>query len=181
MIKDEQLNDSLANFQSFRFKIDLGNRRANITRLYFEICARNNDWIMSTVFKCEILVPSRRPIFLLLLSILFILCIRFRTYSARTQHDTRRTITKQSPKSQQTTELCFLFTRKNAMHNSHWSGSTRMGDDQESVVDSKLRVNGVENLRVIDAGVMPYIPNGNTHSTTCVIALRAVDLILNER
>ena len=67
------------------------------------------------------------------------------------------------------------------MRNSHWSGSTRMGDDQESVVDSKLRVNGVENLRVIDAGIMPYIPNGNTHSTTCVIALRAVDLILNER
>ena len=73
------------------------------------------------------------------------------------------------------------FIQKNAMRNSHWSGSTRMGDDQESVVDSKLRVNGVENLRVIDAGVMPYIPNGNTHSTTCVIALRAVDLILNER
>ena len=56
-----------------------------------------------------------------------------------------------------------------------------MGDDQESVVDSKLRVNGVENLRVVDAGIMPYIPNGNTHSTTCVIALRAVDLIFTER
>ena len=43
------------------------------------------------------------------------------------------------------------------MHNSHWSGSTRMGDNQESVVDSKSRVNGVENLRVVDAGIMQYI------------------------
>jgi len=90
------------------------------------------------------------------------------------------TIMEQYPGVQyQDTEL-EQFIQKNAMRNSHWSGSTRMGDDQESVVDAKLRVNGVENLRVVDAGVMPYIPNGNTHSTTCVIALRAVDLIFTE-
>jgi len=42
------------------------------------------------------------------------------------------------------------------MRNSQ-SGSTRMGDDQESLVDSELIVNGVENLRVVDDGSMPYI------------------------
>ena len=91
MIQDEPMNDSLANFQSFRLKIDLGNRRANVTRSYFEICARNNVGIMSTVFICEIPFPSRRPIFLLLLLLdtVFILCIRFG--QTGTQHDTRYT------------------------------------------------------------------------------------------
>jgi choline dehydrogenase len=55
-----------------------------------------------------------------------------------------------------------------------------MGDDKEAVVDPELRVNGVDNLRVVDAGIMPFIPNGNTHGTTCVIALRAVDLIFTK-
>ncbi len=59
------------------------------------------------------------------------------------------------------------------------TGSTRMGndDDKNSVVDSKLRVRGVKDLRIVDAGIMPFIPNGNTHSTTCALALRGVDLI----
>ena len=55
-----------------------------------------------------------------------------------------------------------------------------MGEDDSSVVDSELKVRGTECLRVVDAGIMPIIPNGNTHSTTCVIGLRAVDLILGE-
>lgn len=72
------------------------------------------------------------------------------------------------------------FIEENIMRNSHWSGSTRMGDDDSSVVDNELKVRGTECLRVVDAGIMPIIPNGNTHSTTCVIGLRAVDLILGE-
>jgi len=71
------------------------------------------------------------------------------------------------------------FVRNASMTNSHWCGSTRMGvDKNDSVVDEYLRVHGVDNLRIVDAGVMPLIPNGNTHGTTCVVALRAVDLIL---
>ena len=72
------------------------------------------------------------------------------------------------------------FIKNHVMANSHWSGSTRMGDDKDSVVDSKLNVRGVRGLRIVDAGVMPSIPNGNTHSTTCAIALRGVDLILGK-
>lgn len=72
------------------------------------------------------------------------------------------------------------FIHLNIMRNSHWSGSTRMGEDNSSVVDNELKVRGTECLRVVDSGIMPIIPNGNTHSTTCVIGLRAVDLILGE-
>lgn len=71
----------------------------------------------------------------------------------------------------------YAYVRENIMQNSHWSGSTRMGMDSKSVVDENLKVRGVRNLRVIDAGIMPIIPNGNTHSTTCALALRGADLI----
>jgi choline dehydrogenase len=45
------------------------------------------------------------------------------------------------------------------------------------VVDAELRVNGVENLRVIDASVMPVVPRGNTNAPTIAIAERAADLL----
>lgn len=78
------------------------------------------------------------------------------------------------------------FIHQNAMNNAHWCGTTRMGhtstkeDDKMTVVDEDLKVQGVNRLRVVDAGVMPRIPNGNTHSTTCAVALHAVDLILDK-
>ena len=43
-----------------------------------------------------------------------------------------------------------------------------------------MRVHGVENLRNTDAGVKPFIPNVNTHCTTCGVALRGVDVIFGE-
>ncbi len=71
------------------------------------------------------------------------------------------------------------FIISESMTNSHWCGSTRMGENaSDSVVDDQLRVHGVDRLRIVDAGVMPFIPNGNTHSTTCAVALRAVDIVL---
>jgi choline dehydrogenase len=56
-----------------------------------------------------------------------------------------------------------------------------MGSASLGVADEQLRLKGVENLRIVDAGVIPIIPNGNTHSTVCVLASRAVELILASR
>ena len=48
-----------------------------------------------------------------------------------------------------------------------------------AVVDQKLKVHGVENLRVVDASVMPEITSGNLNAPTLMIAERASELILN--
>jgi choline dehydrogenase len=59
----------------------------------------------------------------------------------------------------------------------HPVGTCRMGEDPGAVVDTQLRVNGVEGLRVIDASVMPTVPRGNTNAPTIAVAERAADLI----
>ena len=69
------------------------------------------------------------------------------------------------------------FVRANADTAHHPVGTCRMGFDEFAVVDSELRVHGVDGLRVIDASVMPAIPRGHTHAPTIAIAERAADLI----
>ncbi|MCV7226488.1 GMC family oxidoreductase [Mycolicibacterium komossense] len=63
----------------------------------------------------------------------------------------------------------------------HAVGTCRMGTDDGSVVGPDLRVHGVDGLRVADASVIPAITSGNTNAPTMMIALRAVDFILDRR
>lgn len=62
--------------------------------------------------------------------------------------------------------------------NTHWVGSAAMGNSENAgVVDNRLRVFGVNGLRVADASIIPSIPNGNVHSSVLMAASHAAELI----
>lgn len=62
----------------------------------------------------------------------------------------------------------------------HPAGTCAMGGRVDSVVDPKLRVRGVDNLRVADCSIMPALTSGNTNAPTMMIADRCADFILDE-
>jgi choline dehydrogenase len=60
----------------------------------------------------------------------------------------------------------------------HPSCTCRMGTDELAVVDpATMRVHGVEGLRIVDASVFPYVPNGNIYAPTMMVGEKAADLI----
>ena len=69
--------------------------------------------------------------------------------------------------------------RRTVKTNWHPVGTCRMGPDGDAlaVLDAKLRVRGIEGLRVIDASAMPFIPSGNTNAPTMALAARAIDFL----
>ena len=71
------------------------------------------------------------------------------------------------------------FVRRKAETIYHPVGTCRMGHDALAVVDSELRVRGIENLRVADASIMPALIGGNTNAPTMVIAERAAELLIS--
>ncbi|MBL8287990.1 MAG: choline dehydrogenase [Rubrivivax sp.] len=69
------------------------------------------------------------------------------------------------------------FCRNHGATIFHPSGTCKMGRDALSVVDERLRVHGLERLRVVDASVMPTLVSGNTNAPIVAIAEKAVELI----
>jgi choline dehydrogenase len=74
-------------------------------------------------------------------------------------------------------EALDAFMRANVRTAMHPTSSCAMGVGDDAVVDAKLRVRGIEGLRVADASVMPQIIGGNTNAPVIMIAEKAADLI----
>jgi choline dehydrogenase len=69
------------------------------------------------------------------------------------------------------------YVRRTAISYHHQVGTCRMGVDADAVVDPRLRVHGLEGLRVADASVMPAVTSGNTNAPSLMIGERAADFI----
>ncbi len=69
------------------------------------------------------------------------------------------------------------YFKENGGSVSHQIGTCKMGSDPMAVVDSELRVHGVEGLRVVDASVMPKLISGNTNAATIMIGEKGADMV----
>ena len=83
----------------------------------------------------------------------------------------------------ETDEALLAYVRETGASMHHWVGTCRMGrhDDPQAVVDERLKVIGVDRLRVIDASVMPFIPSANTNAATYMVAERGASMLLADR
>jgi choline dehydrogenase len=80
--------------------------------------------------------------------------------------------------SVETREAVVDYVRRTAITYHHQVGTCRMGKDAAAVVDPRLRVHGIDGLRVADASIMPSVTTGNTNAPSIMIGERAAELLL---
>ena len=76
-------------------------------------------------------------------------------------------------------EAIIEYIRSKAETAYHPSCTLKMGLDKYSVVDQKLKIHGLEGIRVADASVLPEITSGNLNAPVIMVAEKASDIILN--
>jgi choline dehydrogenase len=72
------------------------------------------------------------------------------------------------------------FARQTATTVYHPTSTCRMGSDPTAVVDERLRVRGIERLRIIDASIMPTLASGNTNAAAVMIGEKGSDMVLQD-
>ncbi|WP_423458453.1 GMC family oxidoreductase [Ottowia sp. VDI28] len=77
----------------------------------------------------------------------------------------------------QSDEQILDYVRQTAQSMHHWAGTCKMGTDEESVVDSELRVHGIRHLRVADCSILPRIVSANTNAISFVVGEKASTFI----
>ena len=80
----------------------------------------------------------------------------------------------------QSDEEILSYVRAHGESVYHPVGTCKMGHDDMAVVDDRLRVHGVEGLRVADASIMPRVPSGNTNAPAVMIAEKCADMLLQD-